>query len=240
MEATFQDIYHRYYSDYEPYEAFMFHAQEELKDISLNGKEVLEVGCGRGAFSLYMALSGKAKKVLALDESAGFGADESYLRSLEETVQRQSLVNVETMQASITNVVFPEGTFDVIVANFSIHHVVRSSWCLPDNSEAQRELLNLLTALKTYLKKNGILVLREMSRINFWRFMPYRWKMSHIDWEIHPTLGEWLALLNQAGFRDVSYSFLTPYFLSAWPSFIVRNRFANFFFSSTFYLYGTK
>ena len=238
METTFQDIYHRYYLDYEPYEGFLFHAQEELKDISLNGKEVLEIGCGRGAFSLYMALSGKAKMILALDESAGFGADEAYLRGLEEIVKSQSIVNVETMKASITTVTFPAETFDVIVANFSLHHVVRSSWCLPDNSEAQRELLDLLTALKTCLRKNGILVLREMSRINFWRFMPYRWKMSHIDWEIHPTLREWLAVLKQAGFRDVSYSFLTPCFLSTWPPFIVRNRFANFFFSSTFYLYG--
>ena len=240
MEATFRDIYHQHYLDYEPYEGFLFHAQEELKDISLKGKDVLEIGCGRGAFSLYMALSGKAKKVLALDESAGFGADEAYLRGLQEIVESQSIVNVETMKASITDVPFHEGTFDVIVANFSLHHVVRSSWCLPDNSEAQRELLDLLNALKLYLRKDGILVLREMSRINFWRFMPYRWKMSHIDWEIHPTLREWLGLLNQAGFRNVSYSFLTPYFLSTWPSFIVRNRFANFFFSSTFYLYGTK
>ena len=240
MEATFRDIYHQHYLDYEPYEGFLFHAQEELKDISLRGKDVLEIGCGRGAFSLYMALAGKAKKVLALDESAGFGADEAYLRGLEEIVKSQSIDNVETMKTSITDVPFHEGTFDVIVANFSLHHVVRSSWCLPDNSEAQRELLDLLNALKIYLRKDGILVLGEMSRINFWRFMPYRWKMSHIDWEIHPTLREWHGVLNQAGFRDVSYSFLTPYFLSTWPSFIVRNRFANFFFSSTFYLYGTK
>jgi SAM-dependent methyltransferase len=240
MALTFQDIYYRYYPDYEPYEAFLFHAQEELRDISLKGKEVLEIGCGRGAFSLYMALEGKAKKVLALDESAGFGADEAYLRGLEETVQSHSIVNVQTMKSSIANVDFPEGTFDIIVANFSIHHVVRSNWCLPDNSQAQRELLELLISLRTYLKMNGMLVLREMSRVNFWRFMPYHWKMSHIDWEIHPTLREWLSLLNRAGFRDISCSFLTPYFLSTWPSLLVRNRYANFFFSSTFYLYGTK
>src|SRR5210317_2259568 len=101
METTFKEIYNRYYTDYEPYEAFLFHAREELTHCSLEGKEVLEIGCGRGAFSLYMALSGKAKKVLALDESAGFGADETYLRLLEEIVRNHSIGNVETMQTSI-------------------------------------------------------------------------------------------------------------------------------------------
>jgi SAM-dependent methyltransferase len=240
METAFEEMYHRYYTDYEPYDAFLFHAREELHDISLEGKEVLEIGCGRGAFSLYMALSGKAKKVLALDESAGFGADEAYLRRLEEVVRNHSIGNVETRKASIHTAAFPEETFDVIVANFSLHHVVRSSWCLPENQKAREELLELCTSLKACLRTNGMLVLREMSRMNFWRFMPYRWKMSHIDWEIHPTLKEWLSVLNQAGFKDVSYEFLTPYFLTTWPSFLVRNRFANFFFSSTFYLYGTK
>ena len=240
METAFQEIYHRYYSDYEPYDAFLFHAQEELKDISLGGKEVLEIGCGRGSFSLYMALSGNAKKVLALDESAGFGADETYLRRLEEIVRNHSINNVETVKASISKTAFHEETFDVIVANFSLHHVIRSSWFSPENEIAQQELLDLCTSLKAYLRKNGTLVLREMSRMNFWRFMPYRWKMSHIDWEIHPTLKEWLLVLNRAGFRDISYAFLTPCFLSSWPSCLVRNRLANFFFSSTFYLYGTK
>jgi len=240
MEAAFQEIYHRYYSDHEPYDAFLFHAQEELKDLSLEGKEVLEIGCGRGSFSLYMALWGNAKKVLALDESAGFGADETHLRRLEETVRNHSILNVETMKASINTTAFPKERFDVIVANFSLHHVIRSSWFPPENEKAQKELLELCTALKACLRKNGTLVLREMSRMNFWRFMPYRWKMSHIDWEIHPTLKEWLLVLNQTGFKDVSYEFLTPYFLSTWPSFVVRNRLANFFFSSTFYLYGTK
>jgi len=240
METAFQELYYRYYSDYEPYDAFLFHAQEEIKGLSLEGKEVLEIGCGRGAFSLYMALSGNAKKVSALDESAGFGADETYLRRLEETLRDHSIVNVETMKASINKAAFPEETFDLIVANFSLHHVVRSSWCPPGNEKAQKELLDLCTLLKASLRKDGKLVLREMSRMNFWRFMPYRWKMSHIDWEIHPTLKEWLSVLKQAGFKDVSYEFLTPYFLTTWPSFLVRNRLANFFFSSTFYLYGTK
>ena len=138
MKTAFQKMYQQYYSDYEPYDAFLFHAQEELKDCFLEGKDILEIGCGRGAFSLFMALSGKAQKVLALDESAGFGADGTNLRRLEEIVRNHSIDNVETIEASISKIPFPEGSFDVIVANFSLHHVIRSSWCLPENQKAQK------------------------------------------------------------------------------------------------------
>jgi len=59
----------RYFSDYEPYDAFLFHAQEELAGISIAGKEVLEIGCGRGVFLFYLALSGGAEKVIMFDEA---------------------------------------------------------------------------------------------------------------------------------------------------------------------------
>ena len=240
MDYLFKELYLRYYSDYEPYEAFLFHAQEEFNGISLAGKEILEIGSGRGAFSVYMALAGGAKKVIALDESEGFGADGTYLHRLEEIVQKHAVSNLKTIKADITKTIFPEETFDVIVANFSLHHVIRSSWYLFKNARAKKDLIELCSSLRGYLRKNGTIVLREMSRSNFWRFMPYRWKMSHIDWEIHPTLQEWLWVLRTAGFDNPSYTFLTPYFLSKWPSVLIRNRLANFFFSSTFYLYGKK
>ena len=240
MDNDFSEIYRRYFLDYENLDAFLFHAQEELACISLEGKKVLEIGCGRGAFSLYMALSGKAKKVIALDEAEGHGSDEKGFHQLEEIVQKNSISNLETTKSGINKVSIQENTLDLIVANFSIHHVLRSSGYIFKDKKAKEELLNIFNCIKRFLKKDGQVVLREMSRMNFWRFMPYRWKMSHIDWEIHPTLKEWLWVLETAGFEDLSYTFLTPYFLSKWPPELIRNHLANFFFSSTFYLYGKK
>lgn len=240
MDNTFIDIYHRYFSDYEPIDAFLFHAKEELKGIPLEGKKVLEIGCSRGAFSVYMVFLGRAESVIALDEAGGFGADKKYFHQLEEIIHKHRISNLETRHVDITKTTFPDESLDLIVANFSIHHVIRSNGYIFKNKRAREDFLGILRSLKQYLKEDGQIVFREMSRINFWRFMPYQWKMSHIDWEIHPTLKEWLWVLRTAGFKDVSYAFLTPYFLSKWPSKLIRNRFSNFFFSSTFYLYGKK
>ena len=240
MDNDFKKIYQKYFSDYEPLDAFLFHAQEQLKGISLMGKKVLEIGCGRGAFSIYMALLGNAEKVIALDEAEGFGSDGRYFHQLGEIIHKYAISNLDTRKADITKTSFPENTLDLIVANFSIHHVIRSSGYIFKDTKAQKDIINLFESLNRYLKEGGQIVLREMSRINFWRFIPYQWKMSHIDWEIHPTLKEWLWVLTTSGLKDISYAFLTPYFLAKWPSRMIRNRFSNFFFSSSFYLYGKK
>lgn len=241
MQASFKEIYKRYYSDYETYDAFLFHAREELAGIVLSGKTVLEIGCGRGAFSMYMALAGGADRVIALDEAEGFGAVKENLSYLQAIVQRHEIPSIRTMKADISvPTLFPDDYFDLIVANFSLHHSLPAHRQRTAKDEVNKELLRMFKNLNRYLTKGGQIVLREMSGINFWRFMPYRWKMSHIDWDIHPSRRQWLTALTEAGFKGITHTFLTPYCFSKWPSLLVRNRLANFFFSSSFYLYGTK
>jgi SAM-dependent methyltransferase len=241
MEITFKEVYHRYYSDYEPYNAFLFHAQEELAGVALSGKTVLEIGCGRGAFAVYMALAGGAHKVIALDEAEGFGADKRNVQKLQAIIDRHEIVTIEIMKADITaSALFSDESFDLIVSNFAIHHSLHAHRKKASKDEVQAEMVKMFLTLNRYLRKGGLIVLREMSGINFWRFMPYRWKMSHIDWDIHPSLGQWLMAMRKSGFTSVRHAYLTPFFLSRWPSRLVRNRFANFFCSSSFYLYGTK
>ena len=153
-------------------------------------------------------------------------------------MRQYSIRNLETLQADIAKADLPDKSFDLIVANFSLHHEIRSGGYSFSNEATRQEALQIFRKLRSCLRNNGKLVLREMSRVNFWRFMPYKWKMSHIDWEIHPTLPEWLWLLENSGFRNAGHAYLTPYFLRGWPSPLVRNKIANFFFSSTFYLYA--
>lgn len=241
MHNAFEALYRRYYSDYEPYDAFLFHAREQLAGISLAGKRVLEIGCGRGAFSLYMALTEGARTVIALDEAAGYGADKHNLQKLQNIVERHTLHTIEIMQADIAaSSLFPEDCFDLIVSNFAIHHSVPAHRKEARKEAVPAELVHIFHNLNSYLRSGGMVILREMSGINFWRFMPYRWKMSHVEWHLHPSLRQWKRALMGAGFRAVRHSYLTPFFLSKWPSPVVRNRCTNFFCSSTFYLYGTK
>ena len=239
MNKEFDTIYRRYFGEYEPLDAFLFHAEEQLNGVSLSDKKILEVGCGSGVFSLYMALCGKAKQVVALDEAKGRGAETQAFTQLQTIVQNHNIPNLTVVKSSIYDYAVPENSFDVIVANSSLHHAIRPFGYLFKNEQAQQAALSTFKLLHSLLNGNGRIVLREMSRINFWRFLPYKWKMSHIDWSGHATLQEWLWIMKKTGSQNIHSDFLTPFFLRKWPSFIMRNQFANFFFSSSFYLYGT-
>jgi 2-polyprenyl-3-methyl-5-hydroxy-6-metoxy-1,4-benzoquinol methylase len=53
---------------------FRYHFNQQFSRISFTGKNVLEVGCGRGFLPLYIALFADAATVTAVDESAGHGS----------------------------------------------------------------------------------------------------------------------------------------------------------------------
>ena len=239
MDDDFNPLYTRYLAEHEPLDAFLFHADEQLRRISLADKDILEIGCGGGAFSLYMALCGKAKKVIALDEAEGKGFAIKPFKQLQTILQNHKIPNLTVVKSSIYDYAVPENSFDLIVGNFSLHHAIRPFGYLFKNEKARHAALSTFKLLHSLLKDGGMVVLREMSRSNFWRFLPYKWKMSHVDWKGHATLNEWLWIIGKGGFDDVHHTFLTPFFLRTWPSFFIRSKYANFFFSSSFYLYGT-
>jgi SAM-dependent methyltransferase len=240
MDELFNTIYKRRFAEDEPLDAFLFHAEEQLEGVSLADKNVLEVGCGSGSFSLYMALCGRAKKVVALDPAEGRGMDAEAFEKLETVSQKHATPNLRTFKSSIYDCRLPEQYFDLIIANSALHHAIRPFGYLFKNQQAQKAALSTFRLLHSLLKDGGSIVLREMSRINVWRFLPYKWKMRHVDWGGHATLHEWRWIIKKAGFCDVHHSFLTPFFLRKWPSFLIRNACANFFFSSHFYVYATK
>lgn len=239
MGEDFNTIYRQYFAADEPLDAFLFHADEQLSRVSPADKVILEVGCGGGAFSLYMALCGKAKKVIALDEAEGKGFAIQPFKQLQTILQNHNIPNLTAVKSSLYDYADPKNSFDLIVGNFSLHHAIRPFGYLFKNEQARHAALSTFKLLHSLLNDGGLVVLREMSRSNFWRFMPYKWKMSHVDWKVHATLHEWLWIMKKGGFDDAHHTFLTPFFLRKWPSFCIRNFYANFFFSSSFYLYGT-
>lgn len=240
MNKDFNAIYNDAYAENEPLDAFLFHAEEQLNGMCLCDKTILEIGCGNGAFSLYMALCGTAKNVIALDEADGNGSAPEAFQQLKKAVEKHSIPNITTVKSSLYDCELPENSFDIIVGNFSLHHAINPFGALFKDRKARQSSFSTFKLLHTLLKDTGTIVLREMSRINIWRFLPYKWKMGHIDWNGHATLREWRWIIKKAGFCNVDHAFLTPFPLRTWPSFLIRNIYANFLFSSSFYLYGKR
>ncbi len=231
----FKNFYNQNYGDI--YRKFVYHLKKQLEDIGVKGKSVLEVGCGKGFVSLYIALFCGPKKVVALDESEGIGNEKGVLAFLEKTVKDLNIKNIKVVKSDIMNNCFSDDSFDIIIANNALHHVVRTGKYISSDLHTKNKWIALFSELKRLLKPNGILILGEFSRKSIWRYIKLRYRQ--IDWELHPKLKEWLLVIKLAGFKKISFRYSVPYKLRKLEP-LFSNSFSSFFLNPSFNIYCEK
>jgi 2-polyprenyl-3-methyl-5-hydroxy-6-metoxy-1,4-benzoquinol methylase len=96
----------------------------------LQGRRVLEIGCGRGGFSVWLARHG-AREVVAADVSA------VALRKAAEHAAAWKVRNVTFLEADIQAIPEASSTFDAVFCCETVEHV-------PDPPRALRELARVL------------------------------------------------------------------------------------------------
>lgn len=95
--------------------------------LSLEGHEdVLDVGCGPGAFLGRLAVSGHHGRLMGLDFSAGMVAQ-----------AQAQFPGVHFQQGDAQHVPFPDGSFDLVTARHMLYHVA-------DPAQAVREIHRVL------------------------------------------------------------------------------------------------
>ena len=127
---------------------------------------------------------------------------------------------------------FDDSSFDVIISNNALHHVVDDR-LISRNPVARQGYIRMFAELRRLLVPGGFLSVYEFSRSSFWRWSPYKWKYKQIDWELHPTCGEWLLVIREAGFRTLSCEYAVPYPLRRFEK-LLSNSFVQFFLYSGF------
>lgn len=221
------------------FKKFVYHFDEQFTDTVLTDKTILEVGCGRGFIAMWIALFKGVRKVVALDESEGVGSEIKILIFLKKYLKELNIKNIEVVKSNIMANQFRDNTFDIIISNNALHHVVRTGKYISKDKETKKKWIELFVELRRLLKSRGQLFVQEFSRNNIWRFSPIKLRFKQIDWEIHPTLSEWLEVISLAGFRDIKYQRTVNYKLRG-LYFLSRNSIASFFLNSSFDIYATK
>lgn len=86
--------------------------------ISLDGKTVLDAGCGPGGKTLFFAGKGCSKII-------GADIDESHIAHANKFLQKQNAPNVEYIVADLSQIPFPNDSFDIIFLNDVFEHIER-------------------------------------------------------------------------------------------------------------------
>jgi ubiquinone/menaquinone biosynthesis C-methylase UbiE len=95
----------------------------------LAGLQVLELGCGTGNLAAALVLEGIAERCVGVDISAGM---------IEVAREKtREVPGCEFLAHSATDLPFPDGSFDLVVGDAFLHHIVDAGACL---SEVRRLL----------------------------------------------------------------------------------------------------
>jgi len=123
-----------------------------------DGQRVLELGCGWGALSLWMARQFKSSSIVAVSNSSSQG---EFIRNI---ARREGLANLNVISADM-NTFEPDGRFDRIVSVEMFEHM--SNW------------RSLLERLRSSLAPRGSMFLHVFSH----RQTPYRFSIAdESDW----------------------------------------------------------
>ena len=204
-----------------------------FQGIPLRGAHVLEVGCGKGAWSIWAALHG-ASHVVGIEPSAD-GSTSGSLEIFRRAIEVLSLDGkVEARPEFLQDLPRTEGPYDVITMYNVINHLdeesVTALHCDPD---ARERYVKLLLDLRSRMRLGGWLIVADCGRDTAWTRLGLRSPFaSNIEWHKHQNPKTWIDLFCQAGFRhaDLRWSPMQPI-----PK-LTANRLAQFLTCSHFVL----
>jgi len=139
-------------------------AKAHLRDEDLDGRRVLEIGCGRGGFTCWLARQARPNRpeLTAADFSG------AALNRAREQAGRLRLDRITWSQEDLQGLRFPDASFDTVISCETIEHV-------PDVAQAVRELARVLRpggrlvlTTPNYLGQNGLYRLYCLARGRAW------------------------------------------------------------------------
>ena len=225
-------------------ERLAWRLQDTLRYVEWKGKDVCEVGCGRGDMAIYLALNG-ARRVVGLEPSAG-GSSPLHESVLLRRLDALQLNNLTFLPIRIEDYQFEPESFDLVFSINVVEHIYGTRLPLDEDPEAKAHHARVFRDIyNRMLRPGGYLVIANCSRESIWSFLgQYNIPAllpgtKTIGWEWHQKPEVWEALAKENGFEAVRVHWYVPYVLRSVPS-IAGNRLFQYFTWASYIVTATK
>lgn len=200
--------------------------------VKLEGKTILDVGGGDGVHSMYAKLKGSGK--ITVLEPEFEGSTQGVIGVLENIIKKYKIKDMQIIPKTFQDFKTKE-KYDIILLNNSINHL-NEDLCttLHKSKKAQAEYLKLMKKLDSLLNVNGIIVVADCSKYNFWNEIGLKSPFANtIEWHKHQAPSLWTKLLNKTGFERLTLDW-TMYHRYPPLKFAVNNLIVPYFINSHF------
>ncbi len=222
---------------------YPLHCRSIFDDVELEGKRILEIGCGNGLLSIWASING-ASQVVGLepleDGSGSFDSSRTY-KEFKEMVAAAELLDIEMHPLRIQDFAGQDNYFDVVLLMDSVNHIDEEACIqLRASAEAREVYFKVFKQINRLMKKEGKIILTDCANRNFFADLGIVNPMAKsIEWFKHQQPVFWRDLLFQCGFGEPKI---------IWPSGRLlrylrigsRGRFLSYMIDSSFRLEMTR
>ena len=219
--------------------AWLHSAERRLCGVDVNGRDVLEVGSGRGLMALYLALSGA--RVVSMEPEM-VGSRSGMIEVQRSRAAQLHLPDFSVLAADFNTWEAAGLRFDVIVSCSAINHLYPSSENALRHAATYDGYLKVAARMRAVLGKGGTALVSDACRYGFFPFLnglgvrrPWRWKRSNVNWRVHQQPATWRRVFRDAGFGKVEVHYPVPHRLRMVGP-VAGTAVANFFLEAGFCL----
>lgn len=218
--------------------AFRYYCGDVLfKGVRLQGRRVLDVGCGNGRYSLWAACQG-ADEVLGLEPSAEGSRGNKAVQEFREGVRTLGFQNVEIEEQTFQSLKPHAKKWDVTLIHAAINHLDEPACItLLEDSASWQKYIEIGRSLRAIMPQGGDLVVVDVGRRNYYgdrgRVNPHA---PTIEWEKHQQPEAWAQVLSEAGFGMPRIDWIAQVFLGPLGR-PFRNRLCAYYGASRFRLH---
>ena len=219
-----------------------YEINELKKYLSFKYKKILDIGCGTGKFLIFCALYEKPQLCVGLDPATGRGSNEKVIQIFKDNIKRLNTRNINIIKKSIWDFETKNLKYDIITANFSLHHIIPTSKNLLRDVSYKKKHRELFFKIFNILEEDGIFIIKEVSKYHLSRYWQFYSKMignSNINWRTKHNSKEYIRILKDCGFQIIYKYYKVPYIFNKFRG-CLSNQFASFFFDNTYFIIARK